>query len=221
MNQIRSADSHALLTCFFEECESQFRFLEEEHGYLYFSGLMEYKGNYKLIKPYNEEIENPEKPFYAVTRYERNNQAIEVFYGDQNYILEIFVYPDAIQRFSIRDLISAARGDMTRNKAATYLTEARNIADSLKWFSNAMRDNPKVLQPSERLVERASVMRDTLLEQGVRSHLDKLIKNASQRAAEAFAKKDFSQVIDILTPFEDYLSSADNKKLRIAREKTS
>ena len=221
MDQIRSAHPHDLLTCFFEECESQFRFLEEEHGYLYFSGLMEYKGNYKLIKPYNNETQAPDQPFYAITRYERNSQAIEVFYGDQNYILEIYVYPDAIRRFSIRDLVSAARGDISQRKAAAYLTEATNISESLKWFSGAIRNNPKVLQPSDRLIERATVMRDTLLEQGVRSHLDKLIKNASQQAAEAFVQKDYARVIDILVAFEEYLSAADLKKLRIAREKTS
>jgi len=221
MDQIRSANSHDLLTCFFEECESQFRFLEEEHGYLYFSGLMEYKGNYKLIKPYNDKIKALDQPFHAVTRYERNAQAIEVFYGDQNFVLEIFVYPDAIRRFSIRDLVSAARGDISQNKSAVYLTEARNISDSLKWFSGAMRDNPKVLQPSNKLIERATVMRDTLLEQGIRAHLDRLVKNASKHAAEAFVKKDYMRVVDLLLPYEEYINAADLKKLRIAQKKTS
>jgi len=221
MDQTISANSHDLLTCFFEECESQFRFLEEEHGYLYFSGLMEYKGNYKLIKPYNDKKQAPEQPFYAVTRYERNAQAIEVFYGDQNYVLEIFVYPDAIRRFSIRDLVSAARGGLSTKNPSNYLTEARNISDSLKWFSSAMHDNPKILQPSDKLIERATIMRDTLLEQGVRAHLEKLVKNASRQAAEAFVQKDYVQVVDILMPYEDYLSAADIKKLRIAREKTA
>ena len=31
-----------LLTCFFAECESGFRFLELKHGYSYMSGLVDY-----------------------------------------------------------------------------------------------------------------------------------------------------------------------------------
>ena len=121
----------------------------------------------------------------------------------------------------MRDLIAASRGDVSKNKYVSYLTEASNIADATKWFSGAIRENSKLLNPSERLVDRANVMRDKLLEQGVRSHFEKLLKSASRKAAEAFTNKDFSKVVELLLPFKKYLGSSDLKKLRIASEKLS
>ena len=221
MDQISGARSHDLLACFFEESESKFRFLEEEYGYLYLSGLVEYKDRYKVIKPYNKTEKYIDEPFYAVTRYERNRQAIEIFYGDTNYVLDVFVYPNSIQRLNMRDLISAARGDVSTNKNLNFLTEKSNIVQSIQWFSQAMQSTPKVLEPSDRLIERTTVMRETLLEQGVRAHLDKLVKDASIRAAEAFVHKDYKRVIDILRPYQGYLNASDLKKLRIAHDKTS
>lgn len=221
MDHSVSAESQDLLSCFFQECESQFRFLEEEHGYLCLSGLMEYKDRYKVIKPYQESDTSPDEPFYAVTRYERNAQAIEILYGDKNYILEVFVFPDSVQRFSVRDLVLATRKDFPVTRNVAYLTETHNIRESLKWFAKNMRKHPKVLEPSEKLIEKATVMRDTLLEQGVRSHLEKMVKNACIQAAEAFVKKDYERVVSILDPYESYLNASDLKKLRISKEKLS
>ena len=98
MNQTVQTGSHELLSCFFEECERQFRFLEEEHGFTYISGLLEYKKHCKLIKPYNGKTGDLPEPFFAVTRYELDKRAIEIFYGDHNYALEVYVYPDLMQR---------------------------------------------------------------------------------------------------------------------------
>jgi len=77
MDQIISANAHDLLTCFFDECENRFRFLEEKHGYLCFSGMAEYKNNYKIIRPYKQNALQEGQPFFATTRYEKHNRTVE------------------------------------------------------------------------------------------------------------------------------------------------
>lgn len=220
MNQIVSATSHDLLTCFFQESEKQFRFLEEKHGYMYLSGLAEYQKNYKVIKPYKNDQRDNTKPFFAVTRYERHTHAIEILYGDKQYVLEVYVYPDAFSRLSLHEIVAATRGDYPAMKNLSHLMETQKIAESLQLFSQAMQENPKIIQPSERLIKRASTIQGKLMEQGVREHLKKLVQNASILSAEAFTHKDYTRVIEILEPLEDYLSSSDHKKLTIARKKT-
>ncbi len=220
MNEISNANPHALLTCFFEECESQFRFLEEEHGYLYISGLMDYNRSFKVIRPYNKRYEAG-KAFQAVTRYERNQQAIEIYYGDKNYALDIYFYPDSVQRFRFSELMSALRKDATPPRDFNFLLHSEIISESLQWFSSTMRQTPNLVKPSDRLINRAATMRDTLLEQSIRAHYEKLMKEASDRAAKAFARQHFGEVIEILSPYEDHLPSADLKKLQIARQKLS
>ncbi|MFK7840304.1 MAG: hypothetical protein AB8B83_08250 [Bdellovibrionales bacterium] len=221
MNQIINADSHALLSCFFQECESQFRFLEETHGFLYLSGLAEYQSHYKIIKPYSNQLKDTPYPFYAITRYERDNQAVEIFYGDHNYALEVFIYPDSMRRLNLQDIVSAIRQETSGNKNLSYLTEEQNISHSLEWFSKIIESNPKILNPNEKLIKKTETMRERLLEQSVRSHLEALVTKASARAAKAFTRKDYSLVVEILSLYKDFLNRSDLKKLQIAQEKLS
>lgn len=219
--QVSTAETQNLLTCFFKECESQFRFLEEKHGYLYLSGLAEYHKNYKIIKPYNGQTPADNQPFFALTRYEQHDQAIEVMYGDNQYILEIFIYPDAVSRLSLRDMIMATRGDSSAVKDLSYLTEPEHVTKSLKWFAQAIIDNPKVIKPSAKLIERASTMRSKLIEHGVRAHLDRLVEDSTTKAAAAFVEKNYAKVIDLLMPYQNFLGSSALKQLRIAQQKLS
>lgn len=222
MDQISSANSHDLLTCFFEECENQFRFLEEKHGYLYLSGLAEYKNNYKIIKPYTGKADIKHAPsFLATTRYEKHDHAVEISYGDKNYAIEAFIYPDAMTRLSLRDIMLALRSDFAKPKNLSYLTETTQLFEALDWFARLLKEHPKILNPSEKLIDRTLTMHSKLTEQGIRAHFQSLLKAATVRAAEAFLKKSYEQVIEILLPFESYLSPSDLKKLKIARSKLS
>ena len=220
MNQIVGATSHDLLTCFFQESEKQFRFLEQEHGYMYLSGLADYQKNYKIIKPYKNDFKNDQAPFFAITRYEKPDNAIEILYGDKQHVLEVYIYPDTVTRLNLREIIAALRTDSPIMQNISYLVEKDKIKQSLTLFSQIMQTNPKIIAPTARLVERASIMQSKLMEQGVREHLKKLVQNASILAAEAFVDKNYKKVIELLEPLEGYISVSDKKKLNIARKKT-
>jgi len=173
MTQINHADSHRLLTQFFQECESQFRFLEEQYGYLYFSGLVGHKNHCRIVTPYKNITLDPDKPFHAVTRYERGQQAIEVLYGDKNYGLDVFVYPDCVKRLGLNDLIAATKGHTSSLQNFSALDQPNDLSHALKSLAETMRDHPTILSPSADLSNRAADLRDTLLEQTIRAHHEK------------------------------------------------
>lgn len=217
MKQQLRTSSDDLLACFFSECEKRFRFLEQHHGYLYLSGLATYKNNYKIIVPYKG-TQAPE-PFLAVTRYEKNAQAIELIYGDQDYILEVFLYVDPITRISLKDLMAAHRTPFAMPHKMAWVTQSASINELLEALSALMRGNLEtILNPNAKLVERALTMRSKLTEQAVRENYKKLLDDASIRAAQAYTQKDFALVLEILMPFKKDLSKADLKKLRLAQE---
>jgi len=221
MDQIISANAHDLLTCFFDECENRFRFLEEKHGYLCFSGMAEYKNNYKIIRPYKQNALQEGQPFFATTRYEKHNRTVEILYGDKNLVLEAYIYPDAQTRLSLRDIIMAARSSVTKPASLSYLSEPQNISEAVEWFSTLLQKHPKILEPSAKLVDRAITISSKLTEESIRAHFTDMIKEASVFAAKAFLEKNYNYVIALLTPFEGYLTISDLKKLKIARAKLS
>lgn len=207
-----------LLACFFAESEKQFRFLEEKHGYVYLSGLAEYKNNYKIIVPYKHK--NVEEPFLAVTRYEKNERAIELCYGHENYVIDMFIYIDYATRLSMRDLMTAMRSDFRFEEKPVWLKEPDLIKTALGHYSRALEKHAeKLVPPGLKLVDRALTIRGKLVEQTIREYHKKAQDDASVKAAQAFMKKDYKSVIEILSPFADALDAADLKKLKIAYKK--
>lgn len=217
MKQKLRANPQDLLTCFFSECERQFRFLELRHGYSYLSGLATYKNNYKIIIPYNNTTV-PE-PFLAVTRYERDNLAFEFLYGYEDFVIEVNLYINNITRLSLKDLMDASRVPYVFEKSLSWVTYEGYIEEALGKFAAAIRENEKkFLSPSDKLIERALTMRGKLMEQAVREQYKTALHEASVRAAQAYMRKDYALVVEILQPFERDLSKADLKKLKLARE---
>ncbi len=96
-----------LLEHFFSGCESKLRFLEQRHGFSYISGLAEYRNNSKIIRPWREQ--DITETFTALTRYERADTSLEIMFGEHQFIIESFVYYGPYQRFSLTEVLTAAR----------------------------------------------------------------------------------------------------------------
>jgi len=208
--------SAELLTCFFQQCEKRFRFLELSHGHSYLSGMAEYRNNYKIIVPYRGT--HQAEPFIAVTRYEKDGHAVEVVYGHENFTLDVFIYTDPSTRLSLKDLIIAKRSNFQFEVAENWISKPDVIEGTLDFYADTMQANAKsFLPPNAKLVERALTIRGKLLEQAIRAHYEKALEEAKTRAAEAFLRKDYQMVIDLLAPFADALDGASAKKLKRAR----
>ena len=177
MRDIDHQKTDHLLTCFFKECERAFRFLEEQHGYFYYKGIIDRDNHSKKLTPYKNFSQTPGLPFYAVTRYERGHEAIEIFYGDNDYALEVFIYPDYVQRVSVNNLISAA-GASLLSPDFSYLKGESELCKGIQALAAILRDQPAVLNPDEEMVRQACSVREKLLEEAVRAHHESLSKAA-------------------------------------------
>ncbi len=210
-------DFDALLPCFFEHGENSFSFLEDEHGYKPVHGLVTYQAGRKIITPFKGQ--DYEVPFFALLRFEKAISAIEISFGDLDYYLEPSIYLDLYERFSLGDLAQAAMQDTAGLENSCFLTEPRDLIGALDGLGQALRKNMNVfIEPDVKIVERAKKMRTKRLEQSIKEQHRRYIQIMSEKAAEAFADKDYKSVIMILRPLGGDLYPADRKKLEIAME---
>jgi len=209
--------SKELLNCFFNECESRFRFLEQEYGYQYFSGLATLEGGRQVIRPYKgQEVK---APFFATNRYEKNRRAIEISYGDEDYSLGAHIHIDFIHRLHVNDLLKAAQKDDTLVLPPLSARQPMPLKGGLGYISDLFKDNIKTLiDPPQRLTDKALNMRGKMMEEKIRQHYRTMMEAACNQAAKAYTQKDYARVIELYSPYEPDLSPADRKKLDKARE---
>lgn len=210
-----------LLACFFNECERNFRFLEEGHHFGYLSGLVEYHKNYKIIKPYKNSMPNSQISgnFLAITRYEREELALEIQFSKSKLALEGYMYLDGIHRLEFSEILAAAKKETSEVARSAGLSDTVLIEAAVKSMSTAIKEHKKYfISPSERQIERAATIRHTRLEQAVREHFKMQILDACTEAARAFTGKNYKRVVDLLEPVEAHLTMADSKKLNLARK---
>ena len=206
-----------LLRCFFSECERKFRFLEERHGYNFFYGLVEYRKNFKLIKAV-ESYDNLGS-FQAIVRYEKNEQALEVLYGSEQFQIEGYVYYNAVDRYTFSEILKAAKKQGDIFQCDWGLTDTKLTEEAISQFARAVEKNARtLLEPNPRILERANTIRNTLLEQTIRQYHTEMLKSVSEDAARAFREKNYRRVIELLNPHKEYLKKAELKKLQRAEE---
>ncbi len=210
-----------LLGCFFHECERDFRFLEQKYRFGYLSGLVEYRRNVKIIKPFQniESLANIADNFQAITRYEHKDIAIEIGFFKNKLSIEGHVYFDPVQRFSLSEVLTAAKKHCGAIGGDEGLIREELIAQSLKSMAKSLQKHiDYFIEPSEKLIERAHMIRSKRIEQAVRQHFTTMLEDNSKEAARAFTNKDYQKVLTLLQPYEPYLGNADIKKLLLARK---
>ncbi|MCC7305841.1 MAG: hypothetical protein IT558_06235 [Alphaproteobacteria bacterium] len=208
----------SLLACFFTECEKEFRFLEQELGFTYYSGLAEYREGRLVIQPYDPG-ENYESNGQAVTLYEKDATAFEISYNQENFVLDLYLYFGQVYRLELSEMLRAAKKEMLPGMDAPFHVRPAELAKVLKEAALLLRDNKDViLHPDGKILDRALTMREKLLEQRIREQYRKAFDAAREQAARAFLHKDYRQVLLLLSPFERDLDPADVKKLDIARK---
>lgn len=207
----------ALLRCFFSQCERKFRFLEERHGYNFFYGLVEYRKNFKLIKAV--ESYDISGSFQAIVRYEKDEQALEMLYGSEQFQIEGYAYYNAIDRYTFSEILKASRKQTDMFQSDWGLTDPKLIEKTVSQFAYAVEKNARVLLDSNpKVLERANTIRNALLEQTIRQYHAEMLKRISEDAARAFREKNYRRVIELLNPHKEHLKKAELKKLQRAEE---
>ncbi len=210
-----SADE--LLRCFFSECERHFRFLEERYGYNFICGLAEYQKNYKIIKPLNNQ--KIDGSFLAVTRYEKDNKAIEITYGNEQFLVEAHTFYNPFDRFQLAEILIAARKDEKKLTGDWGVTNPDLIQKTVQRMAHALEKHARiVLEPGPKLLDRAMTIRNARLEQSIRQKHNDIIKSVCEDAAGAYRMKNYRRVVQLLEPHKNYLQKADIKKLARAKK---
>ena len=205
----------ALLKCFFAESENHFGFLERRYGFTPISGMIEYFKNYKIIKPFREQ--DIESSFSAVARYEKNNQALELTYGDDQFSIQGYAYFNPVDRYEFSEIMDAARKQFQTHDD-WGLTNPDMIAATTQELAKTVSSNARIfLDPSPRLLERIQTIRDTRLEHAIRQRHSDTLKIVGLEAARAYREKDYRRVIELLEPHRHYLKKAELKKLDRAK----
>ncbi|MCB9982826.1 MAG: hypothetical protein H6861_04000 [Rhodospirillales bacterium] len=207
----------ALLQHFFSSCERSFRFLEQRHGYTFFCGLVEYQNNYKIIKPFNQE--HYDGSFNAVTRYEKGDQAIEINYSSDQFAIEACGFYNPINRLELCEVMTAARKTSPALEGDWGVTDETLLQNSISSLAQAVEKYARVLlEPSDKLLNRALTIRDKRLEQTIRQMHQTHIDDACRDAAKAYRQRDFRNVVRLLEPHKRYLKRGDLKKLERAKK---
>ena len=213
--------SKDLLSCFFTECETQFRFLELEHGFHYFSGLVQYKGGRAIITPYKDHKDQTIKNgFQAMTRYEKDDDAFEIVFDDMYLSLEGYAYYNRVHRFEFSEMLEAAkRSDSAILIKKKSVSHKESLRETVKQMAAPFRSHIEhFIKPNPKLIERALTMRGKRMEHQIRSHYKTIIEESCTKAAKAFLEKNYQSVIKLLMPYERDLSAADLKKLEKAKQ---
>lgn len=206
-----------LLRCFFSECEKRFRFLEQRYGYTFLCGLVEYQNNFKIIKPIQEHYDIG--VFQAVTRYERDDQAIEILYGEDQFIIEGYAFYNPIERYELAEILNAAKKNEERAYGDWGVTNSELIQKTVRSMAHAIEKHAQlILDPSPKVLKRAMTIRQTRLEHTIRQKHQEIMNRASSEAARAYRKKNFKRVIELLEPHKNYLQRADLRKLEHSKK---
>lgn len=223
MKNKKSVDTEDLISCFFGECETLYRYLAQKYDLNYISGLSMYTQHRQVISGFR-----PGKafarPFTATARFERldgfHHNTLEINFHEDTYALSSYVILQNIERINIEDLLKAAKKTSVIMAGGKPVYDVEAIEQEMAHLSKIVIDHADlVLDPDSRIVDRALVIKETLLEHNLRKTLQENMKEASLQAAHAFMKKNYVRVIEILSPYKTFLSNADLKKLRMAREK--
>ena len=154
----------------------------------------------------------------TLVRYESTAMAICIYQGRQSYEvgLEIQSAEAPTQSYSFSEilrLVDPKRADGYRNFAART---AEGVAKGVLRLAGLLHEclDAGILS-DERLFSRLKLQR---IDMSRNYALEVKLKGAQNELKSAWAKKDFSKVIQILSPLQEHLNPSDLKKLEYAKK---
>jgi hypothetical protein len=208
-------ETQQLISCFFKSCENALDFLQDNHGFQYISGMVEYKQGRKLIRPFRGDS-IPEN-FWALSRYEKQDIAIEISYHEEEHIIESHIYFGFVDRYNLSDLAHAAKKADKRLNTQYGVANQPFLSQTIEDIGASMRTHAKLMTScNERLLKRSNTIRNKRIENSVRDHYNRNKKQATEKAAKAFMEKDYRRVIELYHPYKSDLKATDLKKYRRA-----
>lgn len=151
--------------------------------------------------------------------YERDTITFEISYTHDNR-LDSYIMFNRAHRFPFYDFIASARKAFLYRRDSVVTGDNETVESEIDKLAKITRKHKDLLADySPRLVERALMIRETVMEQKIRAQYRRELKRVSEDAAKAFMEKNYPLVIELCTPYEHHLSASCLKKLELARSK--
>ncbi len=135
------------------------------------------------------------------------------------YALDFYVYYGQIHRLHMNEIMKAKSRIRFAQMKTRNIRQQEQIEAALEQASLLVRQHAKFLaNPDANIIERAVRHRDKMLQHEIQEQFDKDKEIACRLASIAFLHKDYRRVIELLMPFEKYLSLADSRRLALAQK---
>ena len=205
-----------LLTCFLKECETQFAFLTQHHGFTHIAGQCEYKKGRQIIRPFAEG--QASRHIRVISRFEKGPLAFEAVYSTEDYFVKCHMYYDFFYKVALEHVLQAAKRSGKLDILKRPAVQTDYIKKILKEIAQLIHmHHGLLLDVRPRTIERAITIHEKMLEHSIREQFKRTLKHVREKAAKAFTEKNYRRVIELLYPYEDHLSASDLKKLARAR----
>lgn len=214
-NEYESAQ--ILVETFRQECDAKLLFLESEYFAKKEFGLS--CGDAPIASLVQFDPQRIPKFFLAVCRYRLRKIVIEIVFGDKDDILESRVFfRKSKQLFGLHEIALAAGLSDPRLDGGILIRDGNSMRQIIIALSAALKEHFALISdPGQPTTDRALKIRDERRREETLGHRKRLFEQTRNIAANEFRKRNFKNVIELLSPFEDLCSQADRKKLKIAR----
>jgi hypothetical protein len=207
-----------LIATFTQEVESSFRFLVDQYGFKQDAGLSDFGSPVSKLKRLN-----PRKvpgTFWFIERFVNREIRIEIGFGDREFIVEAdWWYQKESHGFAMWEIFNAAGAKDNKIGGSAWVTSCEFMEQTVREMAKSTKENIDLfIKPSEVLIDRALEIRGSRLRYDQKKQKKRNLNRARNEAASAFREKDYQKVIELLSPYSEILSEADNKKIHLCRK---
>ena len=207
-----------LVTVFKAETNQSFQFLVDEHGFSNDSGLSDFSQPVSCLKNWNGET----LPgiFWFIRRFSRSDMRFEIAYGDRElYVEGHWWFDESDQGFGLWEILLAADRYERNISGSAWVNSAEYMRKTISEMAGSLKENIDLfLNPGRQTIDRALKLRGDRLRYDKEQQRLKDLNRARVIAADAFRSKNYQRVIELLTPFEEVLSVADKKKIKLSEK---
>lgn len=210
---------HSLLSSFFELCKEHFQFLQNDNDFSHIEGMVNYVQGRKFITTYTGEQDLPEdlRAIWAVSRFEKDDLAIEIGYGDADFRLSAHIYYGPAFRTELYDFldINGVAVDLSPHQ---WIKSQDLLKTCIKDTAEIIQYNKRfVLKTNNKIIEKIQMKRSQEIRETIRAQHQDVLKSLTLMSTKALQNKDYKRVIELLRPYKKYLSDTDLNKLEQAQ----
>lgn len=165
--------------------------------------------------------------FFARRTFSTTRVEGEMTYDDRDRVINLIVgsvpnWFGATSKFALWEWVEVLGGSGRFESAAPSPTTASRVKTEVQQFGGVFREYAdRIASAGSTVVQQLEAARARRREEWTAEHAKLEHDDGAARAAEAFRSGDYRRVVSLLESFGDRLTPAEQKKLAIARKRSS